>query len=226
MKCDEFRRKLLEDPGCADPDFITHREQCPECAREAESVERMDGDLAKLLRVEPPAELKGRLRRPARRRVPLALAASLVALMALAAVVWPLISGDPVDRMIAEVFDHMGHEPDALDERPPLSTEEVRRVSTAVTLDSDGLGFPVTYAMPCSLLWDPGLHLVVRAEEGPVTVLVFTRARISEPLLVRDGPYRAALRPLGSGSLAVVGDPGQPVEALADGMAALVQVGG
>ena len=57
MQCDEFRRKLLEDPKRKDAEFLAHRESCEACDREARQVERMEADLEKLLKVSPPPDV-------------------------------------------------------------------------------------------------------------------------------------------------------------------------
>lgn len=224
MKCEEFRRRLLQEPGCKDPEFVAHREQCSACAEEAREVERMEAMLTGLLNVDAPPDLKTDLlrRTPRSGWPPLAMAASLAAILALTTLMW---SAGPDDAdLVTEVLDHVSHEPQAFAALVPLSGEAVKAVNRAVSLDPAGLGHPVTYAMPCELRGGPGLHLVMQAQNGPVTLLVITAERISEPQLAGSGPYRAAVRPIDNGSLAVVGGVSQPVEALAKEMASRVRV--
>jgi hypothetical protein len=224
VDCEEFRRKLLEDPKRREVEFLAHRAECADCDREAGVVERIEAELEKVLRVAPPPDIGERLKPPPRRPgQAFALAASLAGALAVGLWVWmaPLQNGGGV---VAEVLDHIGHEPRALVSRAVLPPEEWRRLSPGVSVDTSNWEYAVTYAAPCDIMRAPGLHLVLAGEKGPVTVLVISGERVAHPRLVSDGVVRGVVRPLARGSLAVVGDSSVPVEKLAEELAPLIRV--
>ena len=227
MNCAEFRRRLLEDPASADPEFLAHREACPACAAEAQEVERIEAALARVVKVTPPADLKNRLRphhaRAGWSRV--ALAASLTGLLAIATVLWLRGGAGYSDAgLIAELIEHLDHEPQAFASHEPLPVEQLRHLSPAVSVEPAGLRHPVTYAMPCELMHLPGLHLVLQLDDGPVSLLVVSEQHIDEPRLVHQRGYRGVVRPIAHGSLAVFGPERAPVEDLAQAMAPYLKV--
>jgi hypothetical protein len=230
MNCIEFRRKLLEDPARTDADFAAHRATCAACDAEAREAERLDTALRDLVRVDPPADLEQRLyRRPSsRRRIPLALAASLAGLVAVSVVFWHQWGPAAADRRLAaEVMDHVLHEPQAFVAHEPLSIDRLRATSASVSLDPEGFQHAVvTYAMPCELMSRPGLHLVIASDRGPVTLLVIVDVEIAEPRLVSREGFRGVVTPIRDGSVAVIGAPDAPVEQLAQDLTPYLHVRG
>ena len=230
MNCTEFRRKLLEDPACTDADFAEHRAVCAACDAEAREVERLDAALRDLVRVDPPSDLKRRLylRTSKRTRIPLALAASMAGLLAIAVAFWhqsvPIV-GDQA--LAAEVMEHVLHEPQAFVAHEPLPMDELRTASSAISIDPEGFRrVLVTYAMPCELMSRPGLHLVIASERGPVTLLVIVDVRVSESRLVSREGFRGVVKPIRDGSVAVIGAPDAPIEQLAQDLTPYVHVRG
>lgn len=226
MNCEEFRRKLHEDPACRDPEFLAHREGCSPCSDEAREVEAVEARLRALLDELPPADLKARLRQPPRERrygfLPLATAASLAGLVVLGAL-W--LGGAGGNRgIVAEVLAHIEHEPQALDRTGPLPADAWRALSSHVSLDTVGWYHAVTYAAPCELMRRPGLHLVLAAETGPVTVLVIVDREIGEARMFSDDHNRGVIRPLEHGAIAVVGPDGRAVDELAAELAERIRV--
>lgn len=222
MDCTAFRRRLLEAPACDDPAFVAHRRGCDACAEEAREAERIEAALTRLIKVTPPPDLKARLRPPARGRgrPRLALAAAIVGAIALGLLSRLGDSAADADaRLVAELVGHLGLEPQALAQREPISAQALHRLTPRVRVEAAGLGYPITYAMPCVLMDRPGLHLVLQMEEGPVTVLVVSDLSIGEPRLVHQGQLRGLVRPVANGSLAVFGHELSALEALAQAMA-------
>lgn len=225
MRCDEFRRKLLEDPRRSEAEFLAHRASCKPCDRAARVVEGLEGDLEKLLRFAPPPDLGERLRLPRRRAWrPLGLAASLAGLLVLGVWWWQPSPPGGTAAVIAEVMHHIDHEPEAFASRIDLTPDRYRDLSPAVSISTGGWARVVSYAAPCDILERPGLHLVLRGAAGPVTVLVITGVRVARQELIHAEGMQAVMRPVRGGSLAVVGQPGSALEAIAAEIASRLRI--
>lgn len=226
MNCEEFRRKLLEDPHCQDPEFLAHRDKCLPCREEEQAVNRLESGLEKLLNVRPPPDLKGSLQRIPRRRhwLPVALAASLAGMAALGAwwMATPVDNGNAV--MVAEVLHHIKHEPRHLSAAPVLTAGAWKAISPRVQVDTDDWNHKVTYAAPCEMMGERGLHLILAGDEGPVSVLVIVDQHVGESRLFHEARHRGVLRPLKNGMLAVVSANGRPVDDLAAEIAPRIKI--
>ena len=225
MNCEEFRRKLLEDPSRREPDFLGHRAGCEDCDREAREVERMEAGLRRLLQAPPPPELKQNLYRAPRRRgwLPVALAATLAGLTALGAWWWEGSGAGGGAAIVAEALYHIEHEPEAFAAGPAMPVADWKALSPRIEVDTRYWRHAVTFAAPCEMMQKPGLHLVVAGEAGPVTVLVIVDSRVDEPRLFREDRMRGVVRPLVNGTLAVVSD-GSPVDDLAAQLAPRITI--
>lgn len=61
-----------------------------------------------------------------------------------------------------------------------------------------------------------GLHLVVQGERGPVTLLLMPAQPVDGVLPLQAGEFQGVIMPLDHGSMAVVGNNGEPVMHLAE----------
>lgn len=191
-------------------------------------MEAMEARLRELLQASPPADLKARLRQAPRKRrsrfLPLAMAASLSGLVAVGAL-W--LGGMPGSSgLVAEVLAHIEHEPRALEAVRPLPEDAWRTLSPRVRLDTAGWDYAVTYAAPCDLMRQPGLHLVLAAGSGLVTVLVIVDREIDQARMFSDDGRRGVVRPLSRGTLAVVGPEARAVDELAAELAERIEIRG
>ena len=62
MNCLEFRRTALSEPGNRTQDYLSHRGECDDCARYADSVGVLDKKIADALRVPVPEDLANRIK--------------------------------------------------------------------------------------------------------------------------------------------------------------------
>ena len=191
-------------------------------------MEAMEARLRELLQARPPADLKARLRQAPRRRrsrfLPLAMAASLSGLVALAALWLGGMAGS--SGVVAEVLAHIEHEPRALEAVRPLPGDAWRTLSPRVRLDTADWDYAVTYAAPCDLMRQPGLHLVLAVDSGLVTVLVIVDREIDHARMFSDDSRRGVVRPLSRGTLAVVGPEARAVDEIAAELAERIEIRG
>jgi hypothetical protein len=182
MNCLEFRRHVGAEPSTTLPAVLAHCEECAACARYRDEMRSLDRLLGKAMRVDVapasaregsgPAEgaaryslaeegsdpsYAGRRAVPAPRRW-LAMAASLVAGVLVAATLW---LSYPETTLAAEVIGHVVSEPDAMKSSQPLAAQAITEVlqPSGVRL-RPGIG-TVTFAMRCVFEGRVVPHLVV-----------------------------------------------------------------
>jgi hypothetical protein len=92
----------------------------------------------------------------------------------------------------------------------------VAAVLRALGAQVDGLPTEVRYAGICDIRRRPGAHLVFQGERGPVTVLLMPEETVPRRLAIQGDGLEGAVLPAGSGSIAIVGNRGEHIEALAE----------
>lgn len=207
MNCLDFRRRIGAEPASHDMALTQHRAECATCAAYQDELLAMDALLARAMRIPlRPAEPRAKSR-PGPRSVPpprrwLALAASLVIGILVAATLWVSY---PAPTLASEVMGHVGHEPGAWLASEPLAADAVEAVLAPSGLRLRGETGKVTFAKRCFVErhWVP--HLVVQTANGPVTVLVLAHRQIEALVHIDGQEFTGVVLPAPRGSIAVVG---------------------
>jgi hypothetical protein len=193
--CRHVRVQLGGDPQSLAPGVAAHLETCAECRRFREETLVLDARLRAAL--ELPVEGFRKKAPPARR---FALAASVLLAVLLGGGFWLL---RPPPALAGQVAEHVSHEPG--------SWEHVERVATAdvtAMLSAAGVSFdtthPIVYAMTCPFNGRQVPHLVVRTDEGPLTVMLLPEEHVSRRREFAEGNLRGVLLPAAGGAVAVV----------------------
>lgn len=219
MNCLEFRRYVGAEPSSTEATVAAHRDECPACARYQAEMQAMDRLLGKAMLVDlrPPRVADegpgpAALRAPSSSRRWLAMAASLVAGVLVAATLWVSY---PAPTLADEVIGHAAHEPMSWAAAQPLTPEAVADV-----LDRSGArlrpgAVTVTFAKRCLFEghWVP--HLVVQTEAGPVTVFLLGHRSVEAATRIEEEGYAAMVLPAPRGSIAVVGHNVSGIDAIA-----------
>ena len=206
MNCLDFRRQVGAEPAGHDVTLAQHRAECATCAAYQDELLEMDVLLARAMQIPLQSPQPRATTRPAPRsaspRSWLALAASLVIGILVAATLWVSY---PAPTLAGEVIGHVAHEPDAWNARPPLGVDAIGAVlaPSGIRL-RDGVG-EVTYAKRCFFErhWVP--HLVVQTANGPVTVLMLAHRQVEAPVHIDGQEFTGVVLPAPRGSIAVVG---------------------
>ena len=83
----------------------------------------------------------------------------------------------------------------------------------------------LSYAQSCLVRGERIPHLVLQGDRGPVMLLLLPHERVTEsvPLELPAEGLSGEIMPLGEGSVAVMGEPGEPMEAIRERLAVTVE---
>jgi hypothetical protein len=237
MNCLEFRRHVGAEPSATLPAVLAHCEECAACARYRDEMRSLDRLLGRAMRIdmapgsrreevsgtrptltaggEVVSRAPGTSRAMRGTRSPrrwLAMAASLVAGLLVAATLW---LSYPETTLAAEVIGHVVSEPEAMKSSRPLAAQAITEVlqPSGVRL-RPGIG-AVTFAMRCVFEGRVVPHLVVQTEAGPVTVLLLAHRQVGHATRVEADGYSALVLPAPRGSIAIVGRDASQIDSIA-----------
>jgi len=221
MNCNEYRQAIDENP--AFDGGASHVSECAECQAYRKQMLALDETIARALAVDVPA-----LRMPDlsevdsagvvaldSRRGSLPTWFAMAAAVVVAAVLGFRMLGTDIvyDSLADEIIAHLDHEPAALVVTDRAVSD--RRLARVVTADvaelNVGAGL-ITYAQTCIINGKDVPHLVIQGERGPVTILLMPQEEISSAVDLSGDNIRGVLLPVGSGSIAIIGERDEQLE--------------
>jgi len=204
----EFRRLFGANPKRTEPEVLEHRASCPECAKYAADMQRIDQMLIGALDV--PVPKAGPKPWEVERRVPwLAIAASVLVVIAAGATMWV---GQRRDALIVEVVKHADRERDVLivsDQR--VDEEKVQRTMAKAGARMAG-SLPFSIARTCKIRGIVAPHFVMQTTDGAVAILLLSKERMLTAHSFEELGYQGEIVPMGSHSIAVIGTSKTAVE--------------
>lgn len=117
------------------------------------------------------------------------------------------------DTLAEAVLAHLDHEPHALrvtDE--PVPDNLLARAVPADVAVFDRETALITYASPCIINGNSTPHLVIQGKRGPVTILLMPKERVADVERIEGDNVHGVIVPVGSGSIAIIGPRGEPLE--------------
>lgn len=223
MDCLTFRRQMLEDPRRSEPALVEHEAGCAACAAFAHGLRADEARLHAALQVPTPPELAERIQlavsfgpaataRNSRRWLSVA-AAGLLAVAA-GGLGW-LHYHKPYQDLSLErsVLHHVADETRHLYDPGPADSEDLRSVFArfGARVSEQALG-QVNFAGICMMRRNRGVHLVLRGEQGPVTVFFMPGERAEQVMPLKSERFAGLIEPTAWGSIAVVGEHGEPLQ--------------
>jgi hypothetical protein len=232
VNCIEFRRRLLIDPTSQAPDLLEHEAGCPDCAPFARETRAQEIRLRALLNsVSPPQGLGERIRLAARfehaaarrRQFWYAAAASvfLAVGISLSSLLYNAHTRTGLE-LARSVINHIEDEAHHLREANAVPMARVRFVLRRFGADLLADIGPVNFAAECLMRQRTGVHLVLPGRHGPITVFYMPGEMLNEQVAVESPRFRGYIVPTTWGSVAVVGEEGEPIEGLGQRLAAAV----
>lgn len=224
MNCLDFRRDTLTDPGNRGGDYLRHLEECAECSRFAQGAEQFERSLRQAMKVEVPADLASRIKlertirddERRRHRAPLryAIAASVLLTAGISGYLgygyYELSRATQTFQ--TAVLEHIYMEAHFLEHDQNVQPVAVNRVLIPFggLLEAD-FGH-VNQATNCPINNRLGAHFVVPGQMGPVSVIYVPDERTKDGARFSDLRFDGVMVKTGKGSLAVVGERGEPLD--------------
>ncbi len=213
MNCIEFLFRHTTDPHGQDPVLLRHRHECPACNAFAAQQLAFEKTLREAVRLPVPSTLAARLvlnqaihgPRPWRR---FAVAATFLLTLGIAAGLWWSAQRVSLEE---SVLAHVLDERDLLATRgsvPATDVASILRTAGVVLRKEVGA---VRYAGVCQIRQHAGGHLVVPGRHGPVTVLLLPKEPVASRRTVAAHGFHGVIVPLGHGSMAIIGEPGEEI---------------
>jgi hypothetical protein len=114
-----------------------------------------------------------------------------------------------------EVLAHIDHEPGALRVTDVAIADDrlARAVPASLATYERGEAL-ITYAQPCVINGNMVPHLVIQGQYGPVTILLMPDEKVAEATPLDGVNVKGVILPVGDGSIAIVGDRNEPLEAI------------
>jgi hypothetical protein len=202
--CAHVRLQIGGDPQNLPPEVGAHLATCAACRQFREETLLLDRRLRSALEL-PLADFRTKSAAAPVRRY--ALAASVALAVLLAGGFWVL---RPQSALAGEVVAHVLDEAGSWNEQSLLPAAEVADVlkTAGVQLDAS---LPVVYAYPCPFRGHRVAHLVVRTDNGPMTVMLLVHETVSKRTEFAEAGLHGVLLPARTGSVAVLSRDGAEV---------------
>lgn len=202
-QCRHARLHIGAEPHALPPEVAAHVEVCAECRRFRDETLKLDRGLRAALELP-----LARFRAPARPQRRFALAASIALAIVVAGGVW-IARSTPA--LAGEVVEHVSDEPRSWGLKVPLSSGEISAVLRQAGVKFDP-HLPVVYASACPFHGRLVPHLVVETAQGPMTVMLLSKEKVSRRRAFAEEGYRGVLLPAGKGSVALLMQSGKVPE--------------
>lgn len=215
MDCSEFRRRLLIDPESPELKLAANARVCPDAPARLTEALTFEHELGRAIQVEVPADLVERVLAATREedvpplRVfnwrPLALAASLLLSAAAGLTMW-LGQSSPTEQLILASVEHIAHEPFALTRTERVPQPLVSRMFDEAGLNIDDSALSVSFLSRCPIGERRSVHMVMAANDGPVTVLYVPGEDRVERMDTRSAMVAVRTMPFGDGALVLLAE--------------------
>jgi hypothetical protein len=229
MNHDEARLLIGADPQTVPPELAEHLANCAECSQFQGEMTALDTNIRRALLQAPLgaapapapvisiADARANAQMPARKRAKawsgwaLAASAALVAIVG----VWAL---RPNDSLAHDVVRHIQFESSSWTSDEHVTPADVKdtlaQAGVAIDVDSN----KVRYAHSCMFRGHVVPHLVVSTPDGPVTVMVLPHENVSHRMNFHEDGMTGVIMPAPHGSMAVLMQGNENVDAVAQAM--------
>ena len=232
MNCLDFRRQILTDPFCKDAAVLAHEADCSSCAPFAREVRAQEVRLRGALQeISPPEGMAERIQLAARfdRRSTTArrwwYGAAATVLIAVGVSMVSLFSTS-IERgnmaLAQSVINHIEDESHHLREVQTVTDRRLNWVFERFGAKLAGSIGTVNFAAECLMRNRTGVHLVMPGKMGPITVFFMPGEMAESSMPVSSTRFEGEIIPTAWGSIAVVGENGEPLDGLGERLAAAV----
>ncbi|MCH9694974.1 MAG: DUF3379 domain-containing protein [Gammaproteobacteria bacterium] len=224
MNCNEYKEAISANPAMTAGD--EHVEACADCRKYRDEMQALDRNIAAALDISvpeltmpelPDIDVEKVVSLESRRKLSKPMWFAMAASVALAAFIGFRISDVDTSygTLEEQVLAHMDHEPAALKvTSTAVDADRVARVTAAsvATMDSN-IGL-ISYAQSCSINGRDVPHLVVQGEHGPITILLMPHEMVNAVRSLSGESIQGVILPVGDGSIAIIGEKEESLEAV------------
>ncbi|MDZ7645209.1 MAG: DUF3379 family protein [Woeseiaceae bacterium] len=230
MNCTDYREAIAADPSGSFDGGREHAATCAECRAVGDGYRAFDNRIRDALEISVPELRLPDLPKPAtgagsvvdlapRLRLRTPAWFGIAAGLALAAFVGlQAVRPDTSDLSLAEqVIAHLDHEEESrvvTDVAVPERTLNSVVGNDVAEMDA-GIGL-ITYARTCIINGKAIPHLVIQGEKGPVTLLLLPDEPVERATPLEGASINGIILPVGSGSIAIVGERDEPLDKIED----------
>lgn len=221
MTCDKAMEAMAAEPSSTD--VAEHIADCDACRAFHEEMLELDAKIARALAIPvPPLEMPqldtldtGNVAVLPTRRMTVPAWIAVAATIAIVAVFGFRMQASLISQsaLANEIVAHLEHEPYAFSNTDTaVSDDRLARVVPASVATLDHSAGLITYAQSCIVNGETVPHLVIQGEHGPVTILLMPNQKVSKARSIRGNSISGVILPVGSGSIAIVGEDGEDLE--------------
>ncbi len=211
---------MAAEPSSAD--VMDHVAACDSCRAFHEEMLELDAKISRALAIPvPPLKMPelesldtGNVAMLPARRMTAPAWIAVAATIAIVAVFGFRMQAALVSQSLAdEIVAHLEHEPYAFNNtETAVSDDRLARIVPARVATLDHSAGLITYAQSCIINGETVPHLVIQGEHGPVTILLMQNQRVSKAQKISGESINGVILPVGSGSIAIVGDDDEDLE--------------
>jgi hypothetical protein len=224
MNCEDYRQAIAAEPSYDGGE--AHLSACVECRAFRDEMRALNQKLGHALAIDVPE-----LRMPelpqidtadvvplaGHRRFTMPSWIAVAAMLVLAAFVGFRMVGSNVTypSLADEIVAHLDHEPRALRVTDkPVDDRRLAKVVPATVAKMNHDAGLITYAHTCVIHGKKIPHLVIQGERGPVTILLLPEEMIESAVQIHGESINGVILPVGSGSVAIIGERDEALEAI------------
>lgn len=225
MNCDDYKQAIAADPSF--DGGAAHLSECASCQAYRKDMLSLDDRISAALNLSVPELVMPELPdikvdnvvtlQPKKRNTTtwFAIAATVVIAATLG---FRMLSTDiHYESLEAEIIAHLDHEPASLVVTDKGVSDA--RLAAVVPANLSTMGHSaglVTYAQTCDINGKAVPHLVIQGERGPVTILLLPDEKIDAAVDLSGEHIDGVLLPVGNGSIAIIGQRGERIDAISN----------
>ena len=215
MECFEFRKIALSNPYTEDNSFISHRNECTECATQLQSIVAMDEQLSSALSVTVPGDLKSKLKlrhaivKEQRKHHVFkryAIAASTVLAVAVGFLSYQNYQlNQEYLALYNDAMEHVEIDSYALTSVQPTAQTRMKMHLASYADMHVGELEGLRYSQICPIGDKSAWHAVMETPSGIVTVIYLKDSDVPNKSLVKDGKHSRVIK-RGGADILFIGD--------------------